>query len=86
VEVAPSLEEHVRQLAAGLAHPEAGAARSRKFVESFVRPRGIDRSVAPIMVDEIERAATIRKRRRRSPLWHYPLRRALLTLLRRRRG
>ncbi len=86
VEVAGNLQEHLGQLAGGLANPEAGATRSRRFVESFVRPRGIDRPVAPIMAEEIERVATLQKRPRRPPLWHVPARRALLALLKRRSG
>jgi hypothetical protein len=84
VEVAKDLPQHLDQLAEGLRHPEAGAARSRRFVEFFVRPHGIDRPAAPIVVDEIEAAAHLRKRPHRSPLWHIPARRALLTLLKRR--
>ena len=84
VEVAPSLEEHARQLVEALAHPEAGAQRSRRFVEAFVRPHGLQRPVAPIVVDEIERLARIHKRPRRPPLWHTPARLALLALLKRR--
>jgi hypothetical protein len=84
VEAAADLEQHVRQLGESLAHPTAGIDRRRRFIESFVRPRGIGLPVAPIMVDEIERVARLRKPRRRSPLWHYPARRALLTFLRHR--
>ena len=85
VEVAADLDEHCRQLADGLENPELGRTRSLRFVESFVRPRGIDRPVSPIVVDEIERIATLAKKPRRTPLWHAPARWALLTALRRRR-
>jgi hypothetical protein len=85
VEVARDIDEHLAQLAAALADPAPGAARSRQFAERFVRPRGLDRPVAPIMADEIERIATIRKRPRRPAIWHYPARAALLALLARRR-
>jgi hypothetical protein len=84
VEVAADLAEHCRQMSEALAHPEAGAARSRQFVQSFVRPRGLDRPVAPIMADEIERAATLTKRPRRPALWQAPAQRALLAMLGRR--
>jgi hypothetical protein len=67
-----------------LAHPEVGAARSRQFVQSFVRPGGLDRPVAPIMADEIERVAALAKQPRGAPLWHAPVRRALLAALKRR--
>ncbi len=86
VQVADTLAQHVEQLAGGLLDSQTGACRSRQFVESFVRPRGIDRPVAPIVADEIERVATLRKRRRRAPLWHRPARRLLLAALRRRSG
>jgi hypothetical protein len=84
VDVAGGFDEHLQQISHALADPEAGRDRTRRFVESFVRPRGIDRPVAPIMADEIERVAAIAKRPRRPPLWHAPARRALLAALRRR--
>jgi hypothetical protein len=84
VEVANDLRQHCVQLAEALENPDAGASRSHRFVESFVRPRGVDRPVAPIMVEEIERVATLKKRPRGTPFWHGPARRALLTALKRR--
>jgi len=84
VEVAKDLHQHVCQLAESLTHPEAGAARSRQFVESFVRPRGLDQPVAPLMVDEIERVAKLPKRPRRPPIWQRPASLAMLALLKRR--
>lgn len=74
VTLATGFEEHTRQLAAALTDESAARERSRRFAESFVRPHGLDRPAAPIMVDEIERVAATGKRPRRSPLWHYPLR------------
>lgn len=84
VEVANDLRQHCVQLAEALANPGAGALRSRRFVESFVRPRGMDLPVAPIMAEEIERVAALSKRPRTTPLWHGPARWALLTALKRR--
>ncbi|HEY2326951.1 MAG TPA: hypothetical protein VGH52_05645 [Gaiellaceae bacterium] len=49
--VARSLEEHAAQLAA------AGDEDTRAFVESFVRPAGLDVEAAPLFVDELERLA-----------------------------
>ena len=49
-----------------------------------MRPRGIDRPVAPIIAEEIERVAAMRKGAQRSSLWHFPARAALLALLKRR--
>jgi len=86
VEVAQDLSQHLRQLADALANPDAGRARSRQFIESFVRPRGIDRPVAPIVVDEIEQAAKLKKRPRRATLWQRAAGRMLLTTLKRRRS
>jgi hypothetical protein len=84
VEVAHTLEEHTRQLAAALADPDAGAGHRRRFIEAFVRPHGLERPVAPILADEIERLAHMEKRPRRAAVWHGPAGRVLLTLLKRR--
>jgi hypothetical protein len=73
VTMATGFDEHRRQLTAVLANDSGSGERSRQFVASFVRPHGLDRPAAPIMVEEIERVATIRKRPHRTPLWHYPL-------------
>jgi hypothetical protein len=86
VEVAQDLQAHLRQLAEAVADPEAGRARSRRFVESFVRPHGIDRNVAPIVVDEIELAAKLPKRPRRPALWQRAGSRMLLAALKHRRS
>ena len=78
VTLASGFAEHCRQLAAGMSGDPATLERCRRFVEAFVRPRGPDRPAAPIMVDEIELVARIRKRRHSASPWHYPLRVALL--------
>jgi hypothetical protein len=65
---ARDLTAHTAQLAAALAGT-GGGEQVRRFVERFVRPRGIDKPVTPIMADEIERAARIKKRRRRGSPW-----------------
>jgi hypothetical protein len=52
--VATSRDEHVEQLSRVLDEDEAGAERRRRFVESFVRPHGIDRPAAPILADAVE--------------------------------
>ena len=84
VEVADDRRQHVRQLADTLTRPEEGAERSRRFIESFVRPLGLDQPGAPLMVDEIERVAKLPKRSRRPPIWQDPARRILLALLKSR--
>jgi hypothetical protein len=57
VRVARSFEEHARQLADSLGgeSPEQAAERER-FLESFVRPRGLARPVAPFVLEVIDRA------------------------------
>jgi hypothetical protein len=84
VEVASDFEEHARQLADAVASPATGRERSLRFVQSFVRPHGLDKPVAPIMADEIERVAALRKRPRRPPVWHAPARSLLKAALKRR--
>jgi hypothetical protein len=65
------LEEHVRLLAMTLRPGNETRERCHRFVQRFVRPRGVDRPVAPFMVEEIERAARISKRPRRQPIWSH---------------
>ncbi len=45
--------------------------QTRRFVERFVRPRGLDAAVTPVLVEEIELAAGIDKRPSRAKPWHY---------------
>ena len=83
---AHGFDEHVTQLGAILrAGAGSGGAgdQIRRFVEGFVRPRGLQTPVTPIVVEEIERAARIAKRPRGAALWHYAARgglRAAFTL------
>jgi hypothetical protein len=57
--VASSLGEHVGQLAHVLDEDAAGAERRRRFVESFVRPHGLDKPATPILADAVEELATL---------------------------
>jgi hypothetical protein len=71
---AHGFEEHVEQLGTALrggAGSDGAGDQVRRFVERFVRPRGLQTPVTPIMVEEIERAARIPKRPRRAAPWHY---------------
>src|SRR5581483_6577269 len=54
---AATLDEHAAQLADALARGDDRAAQTRRFVESFVRPQGLDRPAAPILADAIEQLA-----------------------------
>ncbi len=77
---AAGLEEHVQQLSAALRGTRDDG-RAVRFVERFVRPRGLDKPVAPIMADEIERGAAIDKRPARPAPWHYAARAAIRAAL-----
>ena len=70
---ASSLDEHLGQLRRVLDQGEEDAERRRGFVESFVRPHGLDRPATPIFADELEELARIRVKT--------PERRALLHAL-----
>ena len=70
---ASSLDAHVTQVAQAL-QGRLGGEQARRFVERFVRPRGLDVPAAPIMADEIERAARLPKQPQRPALWHLPVR------------
>ena len=65
------LEAHLSQLSETLHGGARHQQRCRAFVEAFVRPRGIDRPVAPVVVQEIEGAARISKHARRQPAWSH---------------
>ncbi len=57
--VASSLDEHADQLAAALEHGDDNAGQTRRFVELFLRPHGLDKPAAPILADAIERLAAV---------------------------
>jgi hypothetical protein len=52
--VGETLDRHFEQLAAVLERGDEDRERTRRFVEAFVRPRGLDRPAAPILADEVE--------------------------------
>lgn len=66
--VADGLPEHLGQLADVLARPEAAAGADLRFVESFIRPRGVDRSSNDVLVAELERLASTDPTPERPPL------------------
>jgi hypothetical protein len=58
VRTARSLEEHRAQLSAVLSgDSDGGLADARRFVQSFVRPNGLDAAATPIFADALERVA-----------------------------
>jgi hypothetical protein len=49
-----TLHDHFAQLNAALDHPDHVSARSRRFVEAFIRPHGIDVAATPRFAREVE--------------------------------
>jgi hypothetical protein len=62
--VADDLEGHLRQLGDVLDEDQEGAVRRRQFIESFVRPGGLDRRAAPLAAAAIEELADVQPARR----------------------
>jgi hypothetical protein len=58
--VASSEHEHLEQLARGLADEGEEAERTRRFVESFLRPGGLERPATAIYADAVEELASLR--------------------------
>jgi hypothetical protein len=63
VSYAETLAEHVTQLAPAVAG-EYDRAAVRRFCETFVRPHGLDRPVAPILAERVVELAAEGRRRR----------------------
>jgi hypothetical protein len=57
--VGENLEQHLEQLGRVLDEDEADAERRRQFVESFVRPAGLDRPAAMVAASAIEELADL---------------------------
>jgi hypothetical protein len=55
--VSTDWDEHFASLAGSVERGDEPDPRSRRFVEAFVRPHGLDRSATPLVVDALERAA-----------------------------
>lgn len=73
--VAHTMDEHAAQLTAAVTQPP-DTARCRRFVDSFVRPHGLDVPATPRLVAAIEQAATRGKRRPYRGPWYGRLLRA----------
>jgi hypothetical protein len=74
--VASSLEEHGEQLVRVLDEGDGEADLRARFIESFVRPHGLERPATPILADAVEELAAARVEAAGRPL----LLRLLLTL------
>jgi hypothetical protein len=56
--VARSFDEHLGQLSGAVAAASSGrSARNTRFLEAFVRPRGLDSPATPVFVESVERLA-----------------------------
>jgi hypothetical protein len=60
---ARTLGDHVEQLNAALQTSENESERSRRFVEAFIRPRGVDVAASPVFAGEVEKLAAARPAR-----------------------
>jgi hypothetical protein len=66
--VASSLEEHAEQLVRVLEEGDGQADQRARFIESFVRPHGLERPATPILADAVEELAGARVEASRRPL------------------
>ena len=57
---ARTLADHLQQLNAALQAATGESVRSRRFVEAFIRPRGLSVAASPVFADEVERLAAVR--------------------------
>jgi hypothetical protein len=74
------LDEHFEQLNLALASGERESERSRRFVEAFIRPHGLDVAATPLFVDAVERLRMIQPERRADSAASRLLRTALAPL------
>lgn len=79
--IARSYPEHLRQLAAALDDAVDDRTHRRRFVESFIRPHGLDVACTPLVAEAIEQLGRLpRPRPIHAPFWAYGLRFLLLPL------
>jgi hypothetical protein len=56
---ARTVEDHVEQLNSALKVAGSESDRSRRFVEAFIRPRGVEVAATPVLADEVEKLAAL---------------------------
>jgi len=78
LQVAPSFEAHVDQLAGVLRDPDATREAIARFVGSFIRPNGLDTPATAVLVEAIERFGATPAPRPETPSWTARLLRVLL--------
>jgi hypothetical protein len=81
VRLATSLDQHLQQLSETIDGRDDGAEQTRRFMASFVRPRGIEQPAAPLVVDAIEELARMPAPARERPTAGAYALRALLSVL-----
>ena len=74
---ARTVEDHVQQLNSALKVAGSESDRSRRFVEAFIRPRGVDVAATPVLADEVEKLAALAPART-GPTWRTQVLRAAL--------
>jgi hypothetical protein len=84
--VARDMNAHVAQLEESLRGFPMDVHPNRSFIESFVRPRGLNVAATPAFVEAVEQLAELEPARLRAPRWVPALRRALAPLARRTLG
>ena len=72
-----TVEEHTRAIARVFDRSDEDERKLAKFVEGFVRPRGIDVPATPLLADEIERLGHLRVEPLTQSIWVRVLRRLL---------
>ena len=60
LQVGTNLDEHFKQIEVSLEAGHEDQSRRRSFLESFVRPHGLDRPAGPILADAIESSSELK--------------------------
>jgi hypothetical protein len=81
VRVVESFDEGLEALGAILEGHDEDAERVRRFVQDFVRPRGLDRPAVPIFVEALEHVAATPASEERTPIWITAARAVVVPLL-----
>jgi len=72
VRIAATIDEHVGHLSECLRDPQTMRAQISRFVASFIRPHGIERSATPVFADAIDRlGASPAPAVERAPVWRF---------------
>jgi hypothetical protein len=78
--VAGSIPQHIPQLAEVMEHPDVTHEQTRRFVQAFLRPHGLDTACTPLLAEALLRAAAEPRPRTRNSLGIHLVRVALWPL------